>query len=239
MGDVVKYTRKELAELLNIPIKDIHAMCSPSRKGLIPDADDHNIISMDNEKNSKYVKRKMMERNHGIPPRKFGNGQLGDRKLAKAKKAAKEAILNTELQNENSLPDIKGVPDINKHLIPHIGKEPKKQNNSDNEFLTLHSVMERAKADKMVADAKIAELNLAKARGETVLASEVAPFISTILNTMVEEMIQGGKKMGVRYAALYDLPIAYQIEFEKDIIDLINKSNEESLRKAKEHGKWV
>lgn len=216
-----RFLRREIAAMIGQKTSYVSALCSKTKRTLIPDPENPKIIDLAIAKNANYVRKKMVEIQLNIkPPRAV---QRKDQKESpppppeKKTKAKKKATAKQKKEAPAAPPP--PPPPTAEELVGPAMKALK-----DKENIMLR---------KATAEAELKELEVQKKRGDLVSAAEIAPLVTSLSkkrdNICRIETLSLIKEMVVEY----ELDSTFQGRFERDFIKILNRANEQAVDEFK------
>lgn len=201
----MRHTRKEIGEMIGMTPSSVGALCSKSKKTLIPDPDDPNIIDLNVVKNARYVKKKITALQLGIKPKFTG---------VKKPVVAKEKEVKPKATKSAKPKEDKPVPYIQEPTVP-----------------TPLMEADAAKLRKTQAEAELKELELKQKRGDLISAGEVAPFVERLSTTKDEMVLEETLSLIKDLAAEFVVSAEFVGRFERDFIHILNDTNDKAIGK--------
>lgn len=253
-----RYTRCEIADMLSINIKDVHALCSPSKKSMIPDPVDSNIIDLAITKNSTYVNRKLarkefnlelpsnyfgakkvkervVEKKEPVPPKPIKEAPKKIKVTAKKVKEPKKVVVAKQkpAPKEKPVPEpkievVKEVPTISKEEQERIEKEQSQARQARFEASMAMLEMDKAKLRKVQAEAERAEIILQKEKGDMISATSIIPFVKEMAKMKFENTLAKTMRLIKDMSIEYKLPNTYAGVFEREFTAILNESETKS-----------
>lgn len=196
------YTIKEVAELIGVEQKTIHALCSPSKRCLIKNAD--NMIDTAFMHNKTYIERRL------------------------AQNAAKS---NPQpVQQVEEIPKPRFAPPEKKTY--HKKKVPSHANNGDLEILNqFQAEKDRLTLEKMKADVRKKELEIEKLEGDFISMDEATKIISSWADARDKELMVMLEKEINYICTKEEISSASTSKYIAKIVSVINRCNEEATKK--------
>jgi len=247
-----RYTRGEIADMLSISIKDVHALCSPSKKSLIPDPAESNIIDLAVTKNSTYVNRKLARKefNLELPSNYFGAKKVAERIAEKKEPVLPKPIKEVSKKGKDSdkkvkepkrvvEPKQKPVPEPKKEVekeVPVVSKEEQERIEKEQsqarqarfEASMAMLEMDKAKLRKVQAEAERAEIMLQKEKGDMISATSIIPFVKEMAKIKFENTLAKTMRLVKDMSIEYKLPNTYAGVFERELTAILNESESKS-----------
>ena len=208
-----KYTRSELAEILGKTKSWVSALCSPTKRNLVAENDNPDIIDLNFPKNFNFVVKR----------------------LSKIEKPKKEInIEKTKPENEireSSLAKEEKASETTSPLVDKLSRQFKanvKKGNSVSDYKESLYAMDEAKLKKIQMEAGLKELELKQRMGELVPSGEVIPFVSKLSKTR-DELLRTELMSTVRdFIVEYELPPEFLGRFERESIMILNDTNKKA-----------
>lgn len=248
-----RYTRGEIADMLSINIKDVHALCSPSKKSMIPDPVDSNIIDLSITKNSTYVNRKLarkefnlelpsnyfgakkvkervVEKKEPVPPKPIKEAPKKIKVTAKKVKEPKKVVVAKQkpAPKEKPVPEpkievVKEVPTISKEEQERIEKEQSQARQARFEASMAMLEMDKAKLRKAQAEAETAEMKMRLAKGDLIESAQIIPTIKTMMKQITDGLAVSMNRKVKSYQLRYEIDPTFVGLFDKEFIEVMNK----------------
>lgn len=210
-----KYTRFELAEILGKTKSWVSALCSPTKRNLVADNDNPDIIDLNFPKNFNFIVKRLSK----IEKPKQ---EIKDNKLEKTESETeiKESESKKEETNKNTSP-----------LVDKLSRQFKanvKKSNGVNDYKESLYAMDEAKLKKIQMEAGLKELELKQRMGELVPSGEVIPFVNKLSKTR-DELLRTELMSSIRdFIVEYELPSEFLGRFEREFVMILNDTNKKA-----------
>ena len=241
------FKRAEIAYLMGVAPRRLAALCSPSKRTMIVDQNDPDIIDLNIDKNYRYISARLekdeselanmpvVEKPAKKEPKKkkpVVKKKLTTQKKKKApvKKVAKNLGV-PKMENPPPPPKKKSEPKpVNEvKAVPIVDAETKRRDREARKQAKLLNDMDTFKNMKLKAEMELKQLELEQKRGDLISASEVIPFVTKLSkrrdDLMKTETISLIKDMMVEY----QLEASFLGRFEREFIALMNETNKTSV----------
>ena len=225
-----KYTRTEIAELLGKSRSWVSALCSPTKKNLVSDLDNPELIDLEYPKNYSFIMKRLSKDNPiDTPDKKYIPKKINFAEI-------KTNIENTET-NEDLIEseEIENTPKST--LVDKLSRQFKaniKKSNGVSDYKESLFAMDEAKLKKVQMEAELKELELKQKRGELVSSSEVTPIIKRLSKTRDELLITETMSSIRDFIVEYEISSEFLGRFEREFTMIINETNLKAITKFKQ-----
>ena len=204
-----RFTRAEIAEMIGKPRTYISALCSKSRKGLIPDPKDSNIIDITVEKNHKYIQKKLNEKRFNVAPARAAPGKR------------KKEVANVSTPKQETRTKVEE------------SKEEKVKDEAKEKYLKSMADMEAAKLKKAKADADLKVLELRQKKGDLISSAEIVPFVTRLSKKRDTLTMTNTLSLIKDLMIEYNLPGDFAGRFEREFVRVLNGANDKAVKEFK------
>jgi len=210
------YTKKELSELLDIPIGSIRSYCSPSKKKLIVNEDDVNIIDDSIDTNKLFIEKKLQEK-YGVIPKGVMRNNNGKKKNPNSPPTSGSKVSQAN-------PSVKKKKVAVVETAPAAPPELSEQAKAYNDFTTRKNALILEKMEKEI---RRIDIDIEKKEGDFIKTADAIKLFeiksaefNKVSLTLIERLV---KKICVREEVLRKNSVKY-VAMVPELVNEINKS---------------